>query len=419
MATLADHYCLPSKEEIRTIKSEIIALENEVIDAQKVIAQTQLRIKQLNEQLNERKSRIAPVRKASFDILSSIFERCSEIDWKLPLTIAAVSRRWRETILHTPRAWCFIDISNLDEALIHAYFERSGYCCLHIAVDSSYRVKLLTPVAHRIQCLVVPLLSIHLRDLTFPRLTRLRTPLLGDIQDWCELATITSSRFPNLRHLELRNLALEADNCEQLPFLQTLSITAVNIVEWGGLFSACKNSLVSLQITSSDIPQVPQIELPNLRYLKIVDEAQTDRSWASPLVTPALRVYWEESEWSVTQQRRESTQSITHLRLKRVPFTLPTQLRVLQLDLSIFQFRSVISGLKNRPSLCPHLEIIEFGRRCVGDSSLEEMEKTLGECDWQSRLGLVRPPTITAKWGVSLPDEIEAEVGDRWRFESY
>jgi hypothetical protein len=186
MAASADDYHLPSKEERGIIQSEIIALENEVIDAQKVIAQTQLRINELTQQVKSRKSRIAPAKMATFDILSSIFERCSEIDWKSPLRIGSVSRRWRETILHTPRAWCFIDISNLDEGCVRAYFERSGQCNLHVALDDLYEVGRLTPIAHRIQCLVIPFLLEHLENLTFPRLTRLRTPLLGDIQDWCE-----------------------------------------------------------------------------------------------------------------------------------------------------------------------------------------------------------------------------------------
>ena len=101
MAASADHL-YPGKEEIRVIQSEIVALENEVADAQKVIEQAQLRIDELTRQLNERKSQIAPVKKAGFDVLSSIFERCSEIDWKSPLTIATVSHRWREVILILP-----------------------------------------------------------------------------------------------------------------------------------------------------------------------------------------------------------------------------------------------------------------------------------------------------------------------------
>jgi hypothetical protein len=158
MAASADHYHLPSKEEIGIIQFEIIELENEVMNVQKVIEQAQLRIDELTRQLNERKSRIAPVRKASFDILSSIFERCSEIDWKSPLRIAAVSRRWRDTILHTPRAWCFIDTLSVNVACIDAYFERSGRCGLHVALDHSDRIELLAPVAHRVQCLACPLL---------------------------------------------------------------------------------------------------------------------------------------------------------------------------------------------------------------------------------------------------------------------
>jgi hypothetical protein len=103
MTASADHSHFPSKEEIGIIQSEIIALENEMMDVHKVIEQARLRLDELTQQLNERKSRIAPVRQASFDILSSIFERCSEIDWMSPLVIGVVSCRWRETILHTPR----------------------------------------------------------------------------------------------------------------------------------------------------------------------------------------------------------------------------------------------------------------------------------------------------------------------------
>jgi hypothetical protein len=228
---------------------------------------------------------------------------------------------------------------------------------------------------------------------------------------------ITLSRFPNLRHLELRCILLAVDNSEELPSLQTLKITYLEN-GWGELFRACKQSLVSLQITWRDIdyaPQVPHIELPNLRYLKVVDEAQDDCSWASPLVTPALRVYCEESHYAEPQEPRERTESITHLRLKRGPSMFPTQLRVLQLDISLEGFGFFMSDLSNRASLCPHLEILEFGRTYVTDSEVTEMEKTLGECDWQARPGLVRPPTITAKWSVSLPDEIEVEVRD-WQY---
>jgi uncharacterized coiled-coil protein SlyX len=128
MAAPTDHYDFPSKEEIAIIKSEIIALENEVVDTQKVIEQAQLRLDELTQQVNDRKSRIVPVRKASFDVLSSIFECCNEIDWMSPLAIGGVSRRWREIILLTPRAWCFIDMSGLDTACVNAYFKRSGQC---------------------------------------------------------------------------------------------------------------------------------------------------------------------------------------------------------------------------------------------------------------------------------------------------
>jgi hypothetical protein len=88
----------------------------------------------------------------------------------------------------------------------------------------------------------------------------------------------------------------------------------------------------------------------------------------------------------------------------------PKQLRVLQLDLPIVEFRSLVSDLKNRLSLCPHLEIMEFGRTYVTTRGVVEMETILDQWDGQLAPEWVRPPTITANWTVYLPDEIEAEV---------
>jgi hypothetical protein len=417
MAASADHL-YPSKDEIRVIQFEIITLENEVADAQKVIEQAHLRIDELTRQLNERKARIAPVKKAGFDVLSSIFERCSEIDWKSPLTIATVSHRWREVILHTPRAWCFINLSSLNEAGIEAYFERSGQCGLHASLYDPSDIWLITPVAHRIQCLVFPFISEPVENLTFPMLTRLRNspPIDFDTEFngyFSDTAITTSSRFPHLRHLELRNTLLRGDNCEELPSLQTLKLTVLDGDGWGELLKACKSSLISLEITGPGdgyTPEVPQIELPNLRYLKVIDKNRFDCSWMSPLTTPALRVYWEKTYCREGQEPRERAESITHLRLKRVPSIFPTQLRVLQLETIGMGMDSLINDLRNDPSLCPHLEILEFGRRYVPDSRLAQIKKMLDGYDWHARPRLVRRPTMTAQWSVSLPDEIEVEV---------
>jgi hypothetical protein len=94
------------------------------------------------------------------------------------------------------------------------------------------------------------------------------------------------------------------------------------------------------------------------------------------------------------------------------------RLRVLQLDIPSVELCSLIANLGNDPSLCPHLEILEFGRGYVADFMLAEMEEILGEYDWQARSALLRPPTITTKWGVSLPDEIKVEVRYRLPFET-
>ena len=248
-------------------------------------------------------------------------------------------------------------------------------------------------------------------------LTRLRSPPIDfDTEfngQFSDTAIITPSRFPHLRHLELRNTLLRVDNCEELPSLQTVKLTVFDNDGWRELLTSCKETLVSLQImrpAGRNTPQVPRMELPNLRYLKVFDGVQDDCSWASPLVTPTLIAYWEESTCSEAQTPRETTPTITHLRLKRVPSMLPVRLRVLQLDISIKGFGSLIYDLKTRLSLCPHLEIIEFGRTYVTNQEVAEMETTLRQWDEQVQPKLLRPPTITANWVIGLPGEIEAEV---------
>jgi hypothetical protein len=282
MAASAGRFYLPSKEELGITRFETTALENEM-DVQKVIGQSQLPLDELTNQLNERKSKISPAGETSFDILSLIFERCSEIHWKSPLSFGAVSRHWREVILHTPRAWCFIDISSLNGAAVHAYLERSGQCGLHVAFGDRDNVELLAPVAHRIQCLAPPILRAHLGDLTFPRLTRLRSSISFDFDVHVNPVVITPSRFPSLRHLELRGVMFAVVNCETLPSLQTLKLTVFDN-GWRELLTSCKGTLVSLQIMRAvgrDAPQVPQMELPKLRYLsmKIKMIAHGRRPW--------------------------------------------------------------------------------------------------------------------------------------------
>jgi F-box-like len=69
------------------------------------------------------------------DILSIIFQTCAGLDWASPLEIAEVCRKWRTTVLATPRAWQFVNLdSNLPTKGVKIYFERSGQCPLHLCL---------------------------------------------------------------------------------------------------------------------------------------------------------------------------------------------------------------------------------------------------------------------------------------------
>src|SRR5450432_4128335 len=92
---------LPSKEEIQQIKKEILSMELQIVDAS-------LKIEALRKSVTERKAWIAPIRKLPHEVLSHIFVEVSMVNWKAPLILQSVSRRWRDVVVGSPRAWTFM-----------------------------------------------------------------------------------------------------------------------------------------------------------------------------------------------------------------------------------------------------------------------------------------------------------------------
>ena len=74
------------------------------------------------------------------EILAIIFEEHAKLEWRAPAIDGRVCRIWKQTVLNTPRAWAYLEISG-DEpprmGELRSWLLRSGTAPLHIRVDRS------------------------------------------------------------------------------------------------------------------------------------------------------------------------------------------------------------------------------------------------------------------------------------------
>lgn len=121
-----DAYNLPSNEDIINAKNAISELTVLLQSATRVTEQANPLIRRLNDDLAILKTRIAPIKRLPFDILTLIFMEATKQDQSAPLAIELVCTTWRRRILKTPRAWSHIDLEEYFNAgVIHKYLARS------------------------------------------------------------------------------------------------------------------------------------------------------------------------------------------------------------------------------------------------------------------------------------------------------
>lgn len=353
----------------------------------------------------------------NFDVLSLVFVFCAETDWKMPLRIACVCHLWRTTILHTPRAWCFIDM-RVSKECYEVYFKRSQPYKLHLA--RPFAIEDIAQVAPRVQCLTSLPLPRKPPSWSFPALTTLRSPAdSNSFNYYVDAGRITASLFPNLRHLELQSVWLSMSPVFPFPPLETLSIDAQDAVGWPTAIASCSTSLTSLEIAFKGrnwgMEYESSIHLPRLCYLKVCLEVDPDTGddyrWNLEMRTPNLQTYIEDYEGDqYAHEMHRDTESVTYLRLRRLPsLTALPHVRVLQLQLGFNHVRAIKRELKVNPLVCPLLEVLEFNSGGMTNWEMEEAHKLLVECDWKDRTGLL-PPTIKESWSTELPGRHIPEV---------
>jgi F-box-like len=362
-------YGNPTPEELKKAKETIKLVQRDLETAMEVLAQAQLRVEILKKDLEERNAWIAPARRLPFDVLSMIFDWCSDIKWDSPAQIAAVCRTWRRVVLDTPRAWSFIDLaSKMTDEGITMFFERSRQRPLHVYLPEDRRFD-LSSVAHRIHCISLDDIRSLPQTLVFPNLRRLSIFWPASA---LPLAEVTAHRFPALRHLGTTSVPLPPTAVEKnisLPQIESWSLFIPRGRAWLDGLPSCQNTLVSLSLDFHRIgtgAELPSILLPVLRCLTIA--GYTLDSGLLNLRTPILETYAEfiyergplespiHTDVSTVTQMRFTTKEQLGLTLSRC-----LGLQRLQLcGMGIVAVAPFLDQLSVDEQICPRLRIIEL-----------------------------------------------------------
>lgn len=407
----ADLNALPTLQDIIHAKKEIDETEKEL----KAIQAAVRRIPELKKKLSKCRAFIAPVRKLSFDVLSLIFEFCGEDEWKTAMKIATVSRKWRETILLTPRAWAFIDLKKCeDDYLIDLYFQRSGQLPLHLYLPDTRLLEEIFNIAHRLRCLALTSFRPQDDELIFPNVESFS---IVDHGLSVKLYDINAARFPALRRFQCKPV-LEYDETatsqgDRLTFapLRTLSLDVYASRAWIKLAQSCQNSLVSLELYVGDEysrDSHKRCTFPVLKYLHINLEFSPPAIWATDFVTPILTSYDETSSFTRKALSHRDLDTVEYLRSDLIPSLdqIP-KVRIIQFS-SSGSVRKAITRLipKNGVIPCPCLEVLEVSPL---DDRLESIARSMMPHVNEGRSIPVRL-FCDKNWKTGLPGAIPAPM---------
>lgn len=361
----ADINALPTKEYIYNARQAIFEKEEELAEALRLLEQAQLRVTTLEKELYERKAWIAPIRKLGFDVLSLIFERCSENDWKAPLHIGAVSRSWQTTVLATARAWSIVDLTGaVPPQVVLNYLERSGACLIHTSVPQSERF-LLSLMLKKIECIFLreeETRGKRLYDMHFPNVKRVK------VNNYYPASFFTVDRFPALKHLLCQN-SFENPNyppsngpIKGFAPLHTLEIKMLLDQGWYNVLESCSSTLRFLKLTYICHPLGDfVVNLPRLICLQVDHAGARTNYWSLELKTPLLKSYIEQdTTFPYGQILHRDLGTVTHMRLGRMrPLLQCKGLKHLQIANREELIYPVLKSLAENAALCPDLETIE------------------------------------------------------------
>ena len=302
------------------------------------------------------------------EVFAVIFEEHAKLEWRAPIIEGQVCRQWRQTILHSPRAWAYLEIGHKFESApskLPQWLDRSGSVPLHIHLITLTRgaKEVLGQHSKRIQS--VALRSYHhdfLKNRSFPILQSLTIKAEYDPPDvdWSVCYTM-----PELRSLRASYISVGALPSNIFHALRVLALYRVNDCDC--IIRNTSHSLTSLMLSRVSLQYTSEsLEFPSLRFLSLFGVQNIKHR----MTVPALTTYHE----SDTTEEESFSVSLPLLieygvrRLIKEPFLNVTRLHqcypnISRLSLRVHPYavKPFLHSLSNRPTALPMLRILAVG----------------------------------------------------------
>ncbi|KAG8801493.1 hypothetical protein FRC16_000374 [Serendipita sp. 398] len=279
--------------------------------AEERLAVAPAEVERLRREVAVRKAVIAPIWPLPVEILSIIFLECTYLDWKSPLIIRAVCRKWHSIVGETKRAWSRLEITHATPlCFIEFWFQHYVSTPLHLSVHPSGSTKAVEVALDHQPSLVCFSLfdNLHVLMNSFPNLEVLRIGRLNRAtqvgkekkvardqkkalyilrhRTESDSSLLSSIRFPRLTVLQLHDppaaLLRQVAKTPFFPPLQELHIT-VGDSGWREIIEHAAGGLVKLTFWISEdyrLPYALPILLRKLTHLFI---------YSVPIKSPPLR----------------------------------------------------------------------------------------------------------------------------------
>ena len=315
---------------------------------------------------------LAPVARCINEVLPEevfgvIFEEHAKLEWRAPVIDAQVCHQWRQTILHSPRAWAYLEFPRSGKPApsnLHQWLDRSGSVPLHIRLMEWIcgAEEVLDPHCKRIASISLSGSFISfLKNRSFPILQSLTIraahrslPLMNWISTPCTM--------PALRSFRASYISLDALPSNIFPALRALALCKVNDCDCIILNSS--NSLTSLMIAGvSFLYTSGSLEFPCLTFLSLIDVKNIKHRMNVPALTT-----FHESGRTDEEPFTMSLPSLVEYGIRQIntePFLDVTKLNQFYPNISRLSLRAYPSAVKpflhslsSQPTALPMLRIL-------------------------------------------------------------
>ena len=300
------------------------------------------------------------------EVFGVIFEEHAKLERRAPVIDGQVCRQWRQTILHSPRAWAYLDIRQTRKSSpsnLHQWLDRSGSVPLHIQLMEWVpgAEEVLDPHCKRIKSITLyDGFLTFLKNRSFPILQSL-TIRVGYRNPRFILRSACCA-MPELRSLRLNDISVDGLPSNIFPALKVLAFYRVKYCD-SIILNSCY-SLTSLMLGDLSLQYTSEsLEFPSLRFLSLLDIKNIKHRVNVPVLTT-----YHESGRTAEESFSRSLPSLIEYgnrRLDEGPFLNVTKLHQCYPNISRLSVRAppstvtlFLHSLSVQPTALPMLQIL-------------------------------------------------------------